>query len=397
MKHLTFVGIACFSVWVGTCSSADPQPVKAPQPLLQKWLMTVKKKETPRFPEVLKRYQSPLSTLPDLDDLAVVSFLAKLNPSRGEVLSRTAFAPSLTALSNDDLTDLFCLSSATTKRLLVPPKGGLLLFRGGRSFLAVREEADATGSSKTKPQTQARVVELRLQGSNVKLLPSHEKAEGFSQIYHEKEKLLYVHDLLTDKPLVAFPANPANDDYFSSDYDVRRMGKHLEAAGTEWSYKIGNRLVWLSRSAGGSSWRVVHRPLDEEYHHLFLPKSLWQMTLELDDNPLYPRLWKDGSIILRFEAAERQGNETLTCRGLIGQPRQGKPRLLAWAVYYANRAPNDAPRPAAPRVWYPEEKGTVTSHVQVTSPSNDFRYDIDDGSNSLIYLLNGQMWVIPLR
>ena len=141
-------------------------------------------------------------------------------------------------------------------------------------------------------------------------------------------------------------------------------------------------------------WSIKELVLTEEYLYSVLPPDFENFYVETSE--LYPRIWSDGSIIFDINAFINQGFESLTFKGIIRQPLEGKPVLLDWVIKYSyNNYDSYIMRENFNRIWYPYDDDKIYS-VKDKIIQNHL-YDLDYANDSIILLRGGEVWRLQLN
>ncbi len=184
---------------------------------------------------------------------------------------------------------------------------------------------------------------------------------------------------------------------------ARRVGSRLVLGGMEGTRSGGQELLWCIRENNTNKWITKRTPLNAAYLQSVLPKPLWVMSV--DDQEQRVKVWKDGSIIFRLECSAIKENDELQVSLLVRQRFNGTPDLLSWEVHHdrlpdassfqgVSRVNAEAAEGVFNHVWYPGEGGRILSNYTKTMWRNDMCFDTDIANECVIYLIGGRVWVV---
>lgn len=265
--------------------------------------------------------------------------------------------------------------------------------------------------------TPSIIVQLHPVNKSLSIKPSLDNLpDTSSQIFvfdNPKKHTVTLQDLLTGKEVAEVPRVA----YGLTDF--RQINNKIVGGGIEWHREKGtNNFLWGKYSHDTKKWEMIKREINPTtYLKQLLPLELQQMQPQFTDSNLREKIAPDGSIIFRIAANLRKkvpvqkGIDQLRFVGLVKQPQKGHAKLLAWALYhsyssfqftngdsaesYKTMNKNSAKQPF-PEVWYPTENKKIESHSIRTNDNNDFLFDIDDGNDIAIFLLQGKLWSVKL-
>lgn len=396
---------------ISTSIQASPPEM----PLLKSWITILEHREVPVIGGRVQAITPQIINGFDWKQASINLLEAKLYNNRSDAVAM--ISSSVEGTSTQSIVQLlYWDKQGLHRRKLNSERDGWIYLMENRTLaIAVSRQSPKTASYEEDMQLVGKVVVLSPQADNIDITTqlatgtNMSSQQRYLQLYHERDKKLLLHDLLSGQPIAEIPKPPPDwSDTSSRELEQRQVGDKLVVGGMEYIPKMGNSFIWSLLPKGSQTWETTHQHINSAYPKAFLPKPLHAMSLRLEDLPVRPKIWKDGSIIFRLVCEQHQAGDFLRFVGLVRQPRQGTPQLLTWAMYHSFE-PNvnssddsyaEQNKKASSRtfqqVWFPAEGGQIKSEFQRTEWTNDFFFDVDAANDSIIYLLGGQLWAVDI-